>query len=36
MMKDDEGSSGSLMTCHEGAEGKLNVRSSRMMKDDEG
>ena len=25
-----------ICVCHEGAEGKLNVRPSRMMKDDEG
>jgi len=25
-----------ICVCHEGAEGKLNVRLSRMMKDDEG
>jgi len=25
-----------ICVCHEGAEGKLNVRSSRMIKDDEG
>ena len=29
MMKGNQGSSGSLMTCHEGAEGKLSVGSGR-------